>query len=48
MRRADASGSGVNMQRGAVLAPGEGRCLLRTFNLLRDLRVLQKKKAWAG
>lgn len=25
MRRADAAGSGLNIQRGAVLAPGEGQ-----------------------
>lgn len=25
MRRADAAGSGMNMQRGAVLVPGEGQ-----------------------
>lgn len=39
---------GWTCKEGLYLLLMRGRYLLRAFNLLRDLKVFQKEKAWAG
>lgn len=44
MRRADAAGSGMKMQRGAVLVLCEGQMLAEAFNLSEISRFSRKRR----